>query len=644
MTLREARDILGLGMHDDPRPLLGKLHAERENLAGMVRSAANETLAMRHQAELVRFDQALAAVRETMEALGLHDSPPASAIEPEAAEDSAPDEDDERARNSSALPILAAVLFLCVGIAGAGFWVYRQNEAQKAKEFEIRISWLHHQGNDHIENRRWEEAGVVFMEIERLVPERPIGRLGLAGIEAGIAEEQSQFISYWTGEARAALDSSRWDDAESAAHMVLERFPGQPDAIAVLKGIADAKLAEARGSAIVAATALLDRGDFKAALAAANALAKAHPGDEAITELGTRARAALDRLQADQARAKALFDKARARDTGEFDAEALEWLREAALLDPHDEAIATHLEKMASYTRTIRVPGDVADLSEAIAGARENDRILLGPGTWEGTFVINLPVDLQGAGPEETILECPAIAGCALTLGPDAKGARISGITFRHIEFDPGNDRYSAALVRGGSVVFADCHFVEASGHGLAVIEGAEVEIQRSRFRENGWNGIAATGEGSVATVSESQIRENFGHGVEAWNGARLVLARCRLEGNTGNGVHIDTAAPGVRIDGCEILANREFGIVLTAVADGQVSKNRVHQNQLGGIAVRQAAAAARFADNEIFANTGPGLLLDRGLTAAAYQGNNVHRNGGTQIMTQADLSPKGGE
>jgi parallel beta-helix repeat protein len=282
----------------------------------------------------------------------------------------------------------------------------------------------------------------------------------------------------------------------------------------------------------------------------------------------------------------------------------------------------------------------IADLEEAIANARENDRILLGPGTWQGTFVINLPIDLQGAGPEETFIECPAIAGCALTLGPDAKGARISGITFRHLGFDAGDDRYSAALVRAGSATFADCHFIDASGHGLAVIEGAQVEIQRCQFRGNGWNGIAITGDASAATVNESQISENFGHGVETWMGGRLTLTGSRLEGNIGNGTHIDTTAAGVRIESCEIVANREFGIVLTSAHDGHLTKNRIRQNQLGGIAIRKAAAGVRADSNDVSSNAGPGLLLDQGLTAAAYQDNNVQRNGGSQILTQADLTP----
>ena len=71
MTLSEARKTLGLGPDDDPRPFLNEFKEARERIAEMVRTAPNETLEVRYQKGLTDFDQALAAVREYLEALGL---------------------------------------------------------------------------------------------------------------------------------------------------------------------------------------------------------------------------------------------------------------------------------------------------------------------------------------------------------------------------------------------------------------------------------------------------------------------------------------------------------------------------------------------------------------------------------------------
>ncbi|MEI7928697.1 MAG: hypothetical protein WCH40_09110, partial [Verrucomicrobiales bacterium] len=67
MTLEDARKVLGLGPNDDPAAHLGEFQEARERIAEFVRSAPNDTLALRYQEGLVEFDRALAAVRENAE-------------------------------------------------------------------------------------------------------------------------------------------------------------------------------------------------------------------------------------------------------------------------------------------------------------------------------------------------------------------------------------------------------------------------------------------------------------------------------------------------------------------------------------------------------------------------------------------------
>ncbi len=639
MRLRDARQILGLGPDEDPRPLLANFRDARERIAAMVRDAPNETLAMRYQQGLVEFDQALAAVREHIEALGLGDP---MMFEPDQAELPASIEpalsDQRSGRRSSGLLVVGIwFLVLMLGLGG-GAWVYLQYEDHKHRQRVEKLASLGKQGEYLIENRRWAEATEVYQRIEVLMPGNEITRVGLRGIEAGKAEEQAQFIAYWTGEARAALEAQRWNDAEAAARQVIDRFPESVEAREVLDGLDAARHAEQRNRGIAEVEEWIDRGETDEALAAATALVSLHPGDTEVMDVLGKARLASEKAAADANRARELLVMAVDRDTGVFDGQALDWLREAAMLAPRDEEVAMHLEKMSAYSRTLRVPEDFADLATALEAARENDRILLGPGTWPGPISLNLAVDLQGAGSAETFIECPAVAGSAITVGPDAAGCRISGITFRHLGFDAGEDRYSVALVRGGQANFIDCHFIEGSGHGLAAIEGGQVDLQRCRFRDNGWNGLSATGAGSVANASECQMIGNFGHGVEVWDGAGLTMVNCGAADNSRNGVHSDTTSP-VLIEGCDFSGNREFGVVLTKGVNGILADNRIRNNLMGGMVVRKTAAGIRAERNRIMSNIGPGLILEDGLEADSYRDNSITRNSGKQTVTGVDLS-----
>jgi parallel beta-helix repeat protein len=343
--------------------------------------------------------------------------------------------------------------------------------------------------------------------------------------------------------------------------------------------------------------------------------------------------------EADRTKALELFEKAVARDKGKFDQEALDCLREAAALAPDNKEIASRLEKMASYTRTLRVPGDYATPAEALAVAHDRDRIVLAEQTWKGPLFITAAVELQGTGSGKTIIECPAADGSALTLGPKAKGARVTGITFRHESFDAaGAERYAAVVVRGAEATFDDCVFRDASGHGLAAIENAVVSANRCKFTENGWNGASVSGKGSRLEARDCEAIENYEHGIEAWQGASLVLSNSRCEGNSRNGVHVDSGNATTAIEGCQLVANREFGLVLDSAGSGKVAGNTARGNLLGGLVIRKSATAASVTGNTATLNQGPGIVLEKSLSQASYANNSASKNTPRDILAGAEL------
>jgi hypothetical protein len=641
MTFHDACKILGLGPEEDPRPHLAEFQAARERIAEMVRTAPNDQLAIRYQEGLVEFDQALAAVREHLESMGLEMPPPQVREESSVPVDGADEvsAETEMPPRRRSLAWVAWVLVFLMGAAGGGL-LYYKDEQEKNRRLEARIAFLEREGTVFIENRRWQEAAESFAEIEALAPGSERASRGRRSIEAGMNEEQNQFIGYWTGQAIAELDAGRLDDAEAAARRVLEKFPAEAEAAAILQRVATAREGLSRARAVAAARRLLDERQWETAISAARRILANDPGDRDAAIILTDATAALEKHNADQARAAELFQKAAARDQGQFDQQALDWLREAAALSPENPQITALYEKMASYTRTFRVPGDFATPAEALAGARDRDRIVLAEQTWKGPLVVNVAVDLQGTGSGGTVIECPPAEGCPITIGPDAKGVRITGIVFLHESFlAAGSERFAAALVRGGGATFVDCRFSNASGHGLAVIEQGEAVASRCRFADNGWNGAAAIGAGSRLEVRDSESLGNFEHGIESWDGAAVTLIKNRCEGNSRNGIHTDNGAAAAVIEGNQLIANREFGLVLDSAGTGKISDNTARANLLGGFVVRAAAAALTFTGNQATLNRGPGLVLEKGLAADAYQSNTCTQNIPTQIIAGADLS-----
>ena len=623
MTFNEARKVLGLGPDEDPRPHLADFRVVREKIARMVREAPNENLALRYQEGLLEFDRALAACREYLEALGLAAHVPAPDQSREAAvAQPCPPEAENRGEARTGRNALSSIAWLLVFLAAAagGGWLYLEQDRISERQAAERNAFLDRQAMLLIESRRWEDAGRVLAEIERLAPGSEKASDGRALIEAGIREEESQFIAYWNGQATAELEAGRLDEADASARRVLEKHPAETEAADLLQRIAKARGKLAIQHELDAAHRLIQKGQWEPAIQSARRILAADPFCSDASELLAAATKALEKQDSDLIRAADLFRMAAERDHGQFDQQALDWLREAAVLAPGDANIAALLEKMSCYTRTLRVPGDFATPAEALAAARHRDRIVLGAQSWKGPLVLNVAVDIEGAGPEVTIVECPPGEGSPIAIGPQARGARISSITFRHETFlADGRERFAAAVVRGGGATFVDCHFLEASGHGLVVIDGGELVASRCRFSGNGWNGAAAFGAGSRLEVRDSEAVENFGHGIESWDGASVTLINNRCEGNSRNGIHADNLRAAAVIEGNQLAANREYGLVLTSAGTGKAAHNTARANLLGGFVVRSAAAAVVFKSNEARDNLGPGLMTEKGLNASDY-------------------------
>ena len=706
MTLEEARRILGLSEKEDLRNRLEEFTAARERIADMVRSAPNETLALRFQDGLIEFDKALAVLREESEkephevvrarewmaaARGsepeepaqpaaetpapapLPDpvipppvSPPAATTAstpappptaPIAAPESTPplppapapakelpeEEEDEFAdeppKRSVAARVGMAFLVLLVAAAG-GAALYLKNLADEKLRTNERLTFLERNAALLIEARRWPEATAAYNEYDQIRPHTKTVEVGRRSIEAGMEEEQRQFVGYWSGEAIAAFELGRLEDAINAARKVLDKYPNQKELADLLQKAEQARNTQAREALVAATTSAIQKRRWEEAEYKAKQLAESFPGDPEGKTLLVEIAAGRDKDAKDRQRARQLFDAAKQRDTGTFDRSAYEWLREAAALSPDDTEIAALYQKIASYTRTIHVPADYPKLADAIASARDRDRIMVAEGTFLGPVIIDKAISLEGTGRDKTFVEVGASDSTAATFGRHSGGTRVSGITFRHRGFEAGNDRFSALLVRGAEINLSDCRAADAAGHGLAVVEAGRVIANRCLFENNGWDGVAVRGAGSRIEFTECEATSNIGHGFDLWDGGSGAIHQSIARDNSGNGIVVGTTADNVVIGNCDLRANREYGIVVASAGSGRVHANRCRENLLGGMAVRTAAARLIFENNILEKNLGPGLALEKGLDPKVFSTNTATGNaGGQNVVPNGDFS-----
>ncbi len=684
MTLEEARAILGIPSDLPADEALKKMADARERLAEMVRTSPTEKLAGQFQSELERFDQAMAALREEAErrryeklagvmalvpgaVSGSHvrskregfldePAPPKQGRSPDATQVVPPpsspppppparpvEPSDEsigepERRSSKGRFVSYAIIFMVIG-GIAGGWLYTQIEKERALRRTTEIMFLEKLGAGLVSTRRWDEAGKAYLRIEELEPGSEIAQRGRRSIEVGMREEQEQFVGYWSGEAQAAFEAGRLDDAREAVEKVLERYPTNKIANALAGDIQSARLDALRKTLGGKIREAIEKRDWQAAEAGVAELANAIPEDGLITVLAREIAIGREKERADLQRARELAASAKLRDPGKFDPEVLEWAREALALAPHDPEVRAIYDKIASYSRTLNVPADVESLALALQSVRPKDRIVLGEGTFEGGVVINVPIQLEGSGDGESVLESPAEQAPTITFGPGASGSVVTGISFRCKGFDTSDERYPAVQVRGAAVEFTSCEFKEASGNGLEVMDGGTATAVQCTFEGNGWDGFAARGKGSRMVARQSRAISNFGHGFESWDGASAVIQESEARGNSRNGILVDSAADDLEITGSLVAGNREYGILLSAGAAGKVSGNECTGNRLGGMLVRFAAMSVLVEGNEIEKNSGDGLVLEQGLRVDTYESNRLRGNQGRNLRDNVSFA-----
>ncbi|MFM2170739.1 MAG: hypothetical protein RI957_968 [Verrucomicrobiota bacterium] len=612
MDAEEARRVLGLSSDGDWVQLESSFQTTRELMAELVRSAPTDLMAQSFQNELMDFDRAMAFYREKNAALP----------EPVGSADVLSDVCGSTmvAQGSSASGLfwksLAALTCMAVGgLLARNEWRWRQEE-----ERQKRIAAWESEAADHVMKRRWQEAMTIYQKIETQEPKNEISLIGRRSIEAGMLEEQEQYIAYWAGEAIAAFDGGRWDETLAAIGKVRVMQPRHEEMSALAEKVRFMQTAGIRQQWKDQAQSLIDQRDWDQALVWVEKILREEPLYEQARQWRVMAEEGRKIDEANRRRAEDLYQQVLRGDQGRYDPRLLEMIREAKKLAPADSRVVALYDKIAGYTRTIRVPEDFPQLQAAFDAALPQDRIVMAAGEYAGPFFLHVPVVLE-ASASGVVFTCPAEAAPALSLGPKADGSQIKGVRFQHSSIHADAERYSAVLVAGAKASFESCRFSRAAGHGLAVTQGADVVVDQCRFEENGWNGISLQDRGTRATVRQCQMIANIHHGIEVWNQATALIENNRCSENCLNGILIDTTA-AVNLSGNQLTANRDYGIFLRDAGGGSSEGNRMVDNLLGGMVVRKSASAMSCKRNVFSKNHGPALSLGVGLEAVGYLEN----------------------
>ncbi len=319
--------------------------------------------------------------------------------------------------------------------------------------------------------------------------------------------------------------------------------------------------------------------------------------------------------------------------------------------------------------------GDFIRIGEALRNVAPNTRLMIRPGLYNESVVIDKNVEIIGDGEPDEIKIIATNSSC---LQMQSEKATVRGLTLRGSGARYGKAFFAVDIPRG-ELFLEDCDINSDSLTCLAVHGSyANPLIKRCRIHDGADSGVYFF-DNARGQIEDCDIYRSTNVGVAITNGANPLIKNCRIfEGNNGGIVVWQNGAAG-EIENCEIfghrLANvgisdsanptfrsckifggRDSGVFVHQSGYGTFEDCAIHDNQKAEVvvieksnsvlhrcAIYNGTDSGVFVDNKarasiescnIYDNSDAGVSI-HGESAATVRRCNIHRNGKVAIKVK---------
>jgi len=234
---------------------------------------------------------------------------------------------------------------------------------------------------------------------------------------------------------------------------------------------------------------------------------------------------------------------------------------------------------LETVTVSILGRGHYSRISAALAAAGPGTRILVEPGLYRESLVIDKPVEIIGDGNRTDIVVSSDSGPC---LRMKADYALVQGISFRGTG-RRGAEGIPAVDIGCGKLTMEDCEIVCSSSDCIVIHgNGTDPVIRRCVIHDGRRSGVRVTDSGR-GTIEECDIWGNEYPGVAISQSGHPIISKCRIHDGKASGVLIHGNGCGT-IEECDIWANALSGIAVTTGGNPSVRNCRVHDGKEVGV------------------------------------------------------------
>ena len=253
--------------------------------------------------------------------------------------------------------------------------------------------------------------------------------------------------------------------------------------------------------------------------------------------------------------------------------------------------------------------GDFTTISEAIKTARPGDRILVRPGLYTESVVIDKPLEILGDGPAADI---QVHARDAHVVVFRANISRIANLTLRQIG---GEGTWAGVDIGQGRLELEGCNITSQSSVCVAIHGGADPRLRRNAIHDGQVAGVLVSHQG-LGILEDNDITRNVVVGVAIGPGGNPTLRRNTIRDGESVGVYVWDQGLGVLEDN-DISGNASVGVEIRTGGNPTLRRNTIRDGKSGGVSVH---------------DQGLGILEDNDITGNALAGVEI-RTGGNPTL-----------
>ncbi len=284
--------------------------------------------------------------------------------------------------------------------------------------------------------------------------------------------------------------------------------------------------------------------------------------------------------------------------------------------------------------------GDFATVSEAIRVAKPGDRILIRPGLYQESLVIDKPLEILGDGPAADI-EIRAHDASVLTFM--ASIGRVANLTLRQAG-DGGDWVWFAIEITQGRLDLEGCDISSQSGSCVAIRDGADPRVRRNRIHDGKSAGVLVYDNG-LGTLEDNDITGHDYSAVEIRTGGNPTLRRNQIHDGKTGGVLIHDSGRGTLED--NDINERDYpGVTIRTGGNPALRHNQIHGGKAVGVYVCDNGLGT-LEDNDITGHDHSGVTIRTGANPT-LRANRINHNaeyavqifdGGRGVIEDNDLS-----